>query len=63
MRGRPVMKLIPSVMSEKNPKSSAAIILAYKVCECEMRAKIAWHGELSIVTRLCKKPVKPAGTQ
>jgi hypothetical protein len=45
------------------PKSRAAIILAYNVCECEMRAKTAWHGELSIVTRLCKKPVKPAGTQ
>jgi hypothetical protein len=57
------MKLIPSVIRDKKPKSRAAIILAYNVWECEMSAKIAWQGELSIVTRLCKKPVKPAGTQ
>jgi hypothetical protein len=57
------MKLIPSVIRDKNPNKTAAIILAYNVWECEMSAKIAWQGELSIVTRLCKKPVKPAGTQ
>jgi hypothetical protein len=50
-------------MSETNPNRIAAIILAYKVCECEMRAKIAWHGELSMVRRLRRNPVKPAGTQ
>jgi hypothetical protein len=57
------MKLIPSDMSVKNPNKIAAIILAYSVWECEMRAKTAWHGELSMVTRLCRNPVKPAGTQ
>ena len=61
--GRPVTKLIPSVISDKNPKSRAAIILAYNVWECEMRAKIAWHGELSIVRKLCRNPNKPPGTQ
>jgi len=50
-------------MRENNPKSNAAIILAYNVWECEMRAKTAWHGELSIMMRLCRNPVKPAGAQ
>jgi hypothetical protein len=61
--GRPVIKLIPSVMSVKNPNNTAAIILAYNVWECEMRAKTAWHGELSILMRLCRNPLKSGGTQ
>jgi len=52
-----------SVPAARIPTRTAVIIPAYNVCVCEMSMKRARQGELSMVTRLVKRPEKPEGTQ